>query len=46
MHQLLSQKALVSYALNLTQHSDTTQNYSLTGTCQNASGCGVTVTQN
>ena len=35
-----------SYALNLTQHSDTTQNYSLTGTCQNASGCGVTVTQN
>ena len=34
------------YALNLTQHSDTTQNYSLTGTCQNSSGCGVTVTQN
>ena len=35
-----------SYALNLTQHSDTTQNYSLTGTCQDANGCGVTVTQN
>ena len=35
-----------AYSLSLTQNSSTTQNYSLTGTCQNSSGCGVTVTQN
>jgi len=35
-----------AYSLTLTQDSNTTQNYSLTGTCQNANGCGVTVTQN
>tara|TARA_B100000795_G_scaffold258022_1_gene231776 strand:+ start:2326 stop:3114 length:789 start_codon:yes stop_codon:yes gene_type:complete len=39
-------KGAGAYSLSLTQHSDTTQNYSLTGTCQNSSGCGVTVTQN
>ena len=35
-----------AYSLSLTQSSDSTQNYSLTGTCQDSNGCGVTVTQN
>ena len=35
-----------AYNVSLTQSSDTTQNYSLTGTCQDSNGCGVTVTQN
>jgi hypothetical protein len=35
-----------TYSLSLTQDSNTAQNYSLTGTCQDSNGCGVTVTQN
>ena len=32
--------------LDLTQHSNTTQNYTLTQNCQTSGGCSVTVTQN
>jgi|ETNmetMinimDraft_29_1059903.scaffolds.fasta_scaffold00336_8 hypothetical protein len=32
--------------LDLTQHSNTTQNYSLTQNCQTSGGCNVSVTQN
>ena len=39
-------KGAGAYSLSLTQSSDSTQNYSLTGTCQDSNGCGVTVTQN
>lgn len=38
-------KGAGAYSIDLTQSGNTTQNYSLTGTCQNASGCGVTITQ-
>ena len=31
--------------LDLTQHSNTTQNYTLSQTCQTAGGCTVSVTQ-
>jgi hypothetical protein len=34
------------YNLDLDQTANTDQSYSLTGTCANSNGCGVTVTQN
>ena len=35
-----------AYNLDLTQHANTNQTYNMTGTCTNANGCALTVTQN